>query len=424
VNYDVKKIQAETPDGVRQNLTHALKPPNYILKYNSPINSVIQVGFYLLLEGEKEEKKSEIKKETPPPPKLELVPKKPDVPKKRLPVFGLLQKRQETRVALNQGKIDALRNQEISYRNINGKRILTFDYTGCWARGLGMISKAMQLEHQLDREIYRYYDIITGQGDGAIIAAAISVGIDYKTLTDWWINDWRKIHSPGFVSKVARSVVSKFKPYQSGYNAKKATAALRKLFTRSKADLRMKDVLTALQITVMQADMKISVHYSGGNQDMEIYTAVEDSAITKVGYSQRETIKGESVFLGAVEKNDVLSFCLSPDNKNMSITSIGTPVRINPEGAKTLNKEGSGATVKATRTASHFVYDKRVEATIAKLKEADYKIKYLRLECEPIDWIVANDTSDEARIAGINSGSGQIDNLNITGEKNGNERIA
>ena len=86
-SYDIKMIQAENiSDGVRHALTHALKKPNYILKYNSPVNSVIQVGFYLLMEGDKEEKKEEVKKKTPPPaPKLELVPKKTDAPKKRFP---------------------------------------------------------------------------------------------------------------------------------------------------------------------------------------------------------------------------------------------------------------------------------------------------------------------------------------------------
>ena len=157
--------------------------------------------------------------------------------------------------------------------------------------------------------------------------------------------------------------------------------------------------------------MKISTHYSQANPEMELYTAVEDSAVTKVHYNQKETIKGEAVFLGAIEKNDVLGLALSNDNKKMRLTSIGAPVRVNPPAARRLVKLGHAADKIALQSSSHFIYEKRITQLIKKLSEAGYQIYYLRLDCAPIDGVVSNDVSETAMRAGIESGSGQIEHI-------------
>ena len=79
------------------------------------------------------------------------------------------------------------------------------------------------------------------------------------------------------------------------------------------------------------------------------------------------------------------------------------------------------AMTRVVRSSNHFVYNKRVEGVIRKLTENGFKIEYLRLECKAIDSVVANDTSDAAMRAGIESGSGNINNLPQGGK---NERIA
>ena len=198
------------------------------------------------------------------------------------------------------------------------------------------------------------------------------------------------------------------KPYQSGYDAKQARAALRKLFTKSEVDLRMKDCLTSLQINVMQADMQVSIHYSPQNPGMELWTAVEDTAVTKMHFNQTDTVHGGAVFLGAIEKNDVMGLVLSRDNKNLLIHSIGAPVRVNPPAAKQLKKLGHAADKVALESGGHFVYEQRVEQLIEKLSEANYSINYQRFACKPIDAVTSIDTSKAAMEAGIDSGSGKI----------------
>jgi hypothetical protein len=354
-----------------------------------------------------------------PPPETIKAPKE----KKKISFFNPLQLLQSKRRELNQAKIDEIRRKDIDHKNLGGLRVLTFDFCGCWARALGMTQKARQLRHQLKIPLYEHFDLITGQGDGAIIAAAVAAGIDFDQLGEWWINDWRKVHSPGPVQKLQRWAVSKIKPNESGFNAKKARRALKKLFSRSKADLRFKDVLTRLQITVTQADMNIHTHYSHEESEMELWAAVEDSAITKLHYNQKNTIKGAAVFLGAIEKNDVMALSLSPENKKMSVISIGTPTRINPPAALKLSRLGHAADKKALQDASHFNYEKRVKQLMKKLHEVGYNIGYSRLECAPLDGVTTNDTSDVAMKAGVNSGSGPIDLKYLAGGRNELARI-
>ncbi|MFH2131593.1 MAG: hypothetical protein ABIK68_14545, partial [bacterium] len=262
-----------------------------------------------------------------------------------------------------------------------------------------------QLEHQIGIPLYRHYDRITGQGDGAIIATAIAGKISLQELGEWWTTDWRDVHTPGMIQGFARKAATLVKPNESGFNAKAARKAMQKLFISHDVPLRMRDCGTQLHITVMQADLKIFTHQSDKNSNIELWAICEDSAITKYSYNQKETIKGEAIFLEFVEKNDVLGLTLAANNDGIKITSIGAPVRIAPESARKLVKLGHAADKVTQRDASHFVFDKRVQQAIEK-----NNIKcYLRLECLPIDNIVLNSTTDNALKCGIESGSGQIE---------------
>lgn len=406
---DLSLIRAQTEDGVR----HTLKPTHRndtvtITFHQQKKRAVVEVSFFEMNNAENnvtESKPVLIKKE--PVPKF----KKAAVKNFKNPFFKGLQERQNNRIDLNKEEIEKIREADLTHKNLAGQNVLTFDFTGCWARGLGMIQKAKQLQFQLKKPLHDCFDRITGQGDGAIIAGAVAAGINLERLGEWWIADWRKVHAPGTLKKLQRWAQTKIQPQQSGYDAKQARKALRKLFVKTSVDLRLKDVLCDLQITVIQADMKISTHYSQNNPEMELYTAVEDSAITKIHYNQKETIKGEAVFLGAIEKNDVLGLALSGDNKKMRLTSIGAPVRINPPAARKLVKLGHAADKISLQSSGHFIYEKRIAQVIKKLSETGYQIYYLRLDCAPIDGVVSNDVSEMAMRAGIESGSGQIEHI-------------
>jgi len=402
---DLSEVSCETPD----EMIHKIEPGQVESRYKITFNNqkpdaTVELSFYQRGAEQPEIRVKEISRVSQNSP----VSASPAKPKKSFPFFKILQDRRENQIQLNHDKIKAIRETDLSFFNLEGKKVLTFDFTGCWARALGMIQKAIQLQHQFKKPLHEIYDRITGQGDGAIIAAAIAAGIDLDRLAAWWVSDWKKVHSPGLLKGALRWSVKIVKRNESGYNAKQARAALQKLFVKTSADLRMKDVLTELQITVIQADMKVSTHHSDLNPDMELWTAVEDSAITKIHFNQKQTVKGEAAFLGAIEKNDVLGLLASPDNKNLQITSIGVPVRINPPAALKYTKTGHAGDKIALQAAGHFLYEKRVKQIIEKLIEAGCKFSYLRLDCDPLDGLVSNDTSATAQNAGIESGSGKI----------------
>jgi hypothetical protein len=413
---DLSLIWAQTADGIRHTLksTHRNDTVN-ITFHQQKKRAVVEVSFFEMNNVENNTAKIKpvlVKKE----PALKI--NQGGVKKFKKPFFKGLQERQSNRIELNKEEIKSIREADLSHKKLAGQNVLTFDFTGCWARGLGMIQKAKQLQFQLKKPLHDCFDRVAGQGDGAIIAGAVAAGINLERLGEWWITDWRKVHGPGTIKKLQRWAQTKIQPNQSGYDAKQARAALRKLFVKTSADLRLKDVLCDLQITVIQADMKISTHYSQTNPDMELYTAVEDSAITKIHYNQKETIKGEAVFLGAIEKNDVLGLALSDDNKKMRLTSIGAPVRVNPPAGRQLAKLGHAGDKVALQSSSHFIYEKRIKQLIKKLSEAGYQIYYLRLDCAAIDGVVSNDVSEMAMRAGIESGSGQITHIRETQHAN------
>jgi hypothetical protein len=409
IGKDFSLVWAETEDGVRHALKAGHKPGLVTITFkDQKPRAVVTVSVFIkdANEAPPEKKPAKIKKI------ISLIVKKPTARRSKIPFFESLQARQADRIELNEQANKAIRETDLSHKNLAGQNILTFDFTGCWARGLGMIQKASQLQHQLNVPfLYRHFDRIAGQGDGAIMAAAIAGGITLERLGEWWLSDWRKGHAPGTIKKLQRWAKSKVRPNESGYDAKQARAALRRLFVKNSVDLRMKDVLCDLQVTVTQASLKITTHYSQANPEMELYTAVEDSAVTKIHYNQKETVQGEAVFLGAIEKNDDMGLALSEDNKNMRLTSIGAPVRINPPAARKLGRLGHAADKVALQSGSHFVYKKRIEQLIKKLADAGFQIYYHRLECAPIDGIVANDTSDAGMRAGIESGSGQLEHV-------------
>ncbi|MCP4755995.1 MAG: hypothetical protein GY866_34475, partial [Proteobacteria bacterium] len=401
VGRDLSKVSIATGGGVELKLA----PTSYSGKYTVNFSGVSPTSVVDLLVWFENEAAEAVEVETQPDPEpvAEPVPVKQD---KKGWLQGPLKKQAE-RIEVRRKRIREA--EALLPKDLANKKVLTFDQPCSWARLLGMIQKAHQLESQIGIPLWRYYNRITGQGYGAIVAGAIAGKIPLDTLIEWCVTDWKKVHNPNKLQEAQRAVVKFFKPSESGFDAKAARKSLKRLFGRAGASIRMKDVGTQLHITIIQADLLVSTHKSEEHPDMALWEIVEDSAVTKMDFNAKETIKGEAIFLGSVEKNDVMAMAVSPSNENLQITSIGTPVRVHPQTARKLKKLGHGGDKVAYRDATHFVYDERVEQVIAKLTAANYKIEYLRLECSPIDNTILTSTTEAAQNAGIDSGSGHIE---------------
>lgn len=307
-------------------------------------------------------------------------------------------------------KADINDPNRLLYEGLRGQRILTFGNPACWARGLGMINKANQLREQIGMDLHRYYTLVSGQGYGAILAAAISAGIDMNTLMTWWTNDFKKVHTPNIVQGMMRTVVKFLKPSESGFSHKQATKALRRLFSRGLAPLRLRDVQIELQIKVIFSDLKVGTYSSCCEEqsDLTLAEIATDAAITRNDYNARSTIKGEPPFLGEVEKNDVLGFLVSPDGTQAQITCIDAPVRVDPENAGALERKSDTALKIIKQAQYQHIYQMRLGQVIDKLKVQGSDIKLMMLQCESLDHIVRNSTTRIAQKAGISSGTGKI----------------
>lgn len=397
---DLAKVEVVAPNGEIQGITATSYPGRYTIRFLGQItNAVISLQIYEMTDS----KAVEPVPEPLPEPEPEVPQAAPLKEKKRL--LKELQRKQAERIAMKKAEIKKAAG--LKPKGLANMKILTFDQTNCWARALGMIQIAKQLEHEIGMPLYRYYDRITGVGDGAIIAAAIAAN-RLNELGGWWTKEWRDVHTPSTVQGLMRTATSFIKPNETGYSARAARKALKKLFANGNVPLRMRDVATELHVTIIQADLNTSTHKSDEHPNIELWAVCEDTAVTKFSYNQKQTIKGEAIFLEFAEKNGVLGMAVAENNDNLQITSIGAPVRLNPESSKKLAKLGHGADKIAARDANQFVYAERVEQVIEKLKAASQKIHYHRLECKPIDSVVLNSTTDNAMKLGIESGAGKL----------------
>jgi hypothetical protein len=407
---DLEKVVVVV-NGINQTILKTSSDSVYTIRWNgvTPPKRV-DLHVYLLVE---DNQVPVVAQEIPEPEPEPVVKDQVKLPKRSIVeklTGGVFKKHQEKFKQLTEAKKDQIRSREaLNSPGLQNIKVLTFDQPACWARLVGMLQKAIQLESQIKIPLHEYYDRITGQGYGAIIAAAIAAGIPLKDIATWMTIDWRRAHTPATVNQLKRMVLKALKPNESGFDCKVAEKALKKLFTASEALIRMRDVRTQLQVNVIQGDLLISTHDSNRHPDMSLLEVVIDTAITRMNYNSKETVKGEAVFLGSVEKNDVLGLASSLNNDGLQITSIGAPVRVHTGSVKELNKSGHAAMKVMKRDATHHVFDGRVEQVLSKYKKLGAKIDHLRLECAPIDHIVLNSTTYDALQAGVKSGSGKID---------------
>jgi hypothetical protein len=356
------------------------------------------------------EKQRQVKPDTPKPVENLPVPAQSTTqePQKNLmglSPFSFLVKKSKALFSPPTSKNEIIKAEGLAFSQIDNKHVLAFDQTNCWNRGLGMIMKAAQLESQVGKPLHVFFHRITGQGNGAVIAAACACGIPFNTLVDWWRTDWRKAHTPNLWDTVKRQAVKFVRPQTHGYDAKKAKKSLNRLFRRNDQILTINKAKTELQINTILGDL-LAVSFRSWEEThakLTIADAVIDSSITRFDYDGKNTVKGKPPFLGEIEKNDSLGLLLD-GNASTKITQIGAPVRLDPKNAKSLSKSDQAGMKVTSRDKTQFIYLQRVKKLVKKLNHAHY----LRLECSPIDDIVLNSTTERAMQSGQQSGEGYI----------------
>lgn len=404
-NKILENIIVCSEDGIQQQISATDIPGRYTIHFNG---LAPQTSTSLIIEEmvyQEEIAKAPVPKAEPPAmPPEEPVIDIPDIaPRKKI---DLLKEKKRQRIKTKSLSIRS--GAGLRPSRLNGLRVLTFGDANCWARALGMAQKSYQLQYALGVPLIQYYDRITAQGDGAIIAAAIACGIDFDRYFDWYTNTWRAVFTPNPLIRMKRFTKRFFKN-EVGFDASQAEKAILKLFTQSGTLLRMKDTKIPLHITTMQADMEVTVFKSEKHDNLTIAEAVIDAAVTRLNFNQKSTIKDESLFLGAPDKNDSFRLLLSAQNQGLQVTSIDAPVRVDPEGAISLEKENSDALNVTMRNAQNHVSLFRARDLMKKLNEqGNADLNLHELYCKPIDHIVRNSTTQEALEAGRESGSGMI----------------
>jgi len=256
---------------------------------------------------------------------------------------------------------------------------LTFDQ-GYYTRGLGQLQIASGLERNLGKRLVGEYNLFSGMGFGAIMAAYFALGNDTASLKKWWVEKLNKA-----VKTRATEIVSGRK------STARPKAALRRLFSdETRRPLLMSDIQKHLVLYLQDINGCIIIIDSDKYPSLSIWEAVSWVALNPVDFNTKPEIEGQALLIGDFEKSP--DSLLRIGNNHLRITSICSPVRVYDHGKRKRNMENLAMILK--EVGFH-----------GEIKES---LGVNRLECSPIDNIKKYDTSKKGLTAAIHSANGVI----------------
>jgi hypothetical protein len=256
---------------------------------------------------------------------------------------------------------------------------LTFDQS-YYTRGLGQLQVAAALERNLGKNLAGEYNLFSGMGFGAIMAAYFALGKDTSSLKEWWARKLNKAVKSG-MSEIVNGRKS----------PRKVKSALRKLFLdETKRPLLMSDLQKHLVLYLKDINGCIVMIDSNKYPSMPVWEAVSWAALNPIDFNTNPQIAGKALLIGDFEKSP--DSLLRLGNNHLRITSICSPVRVYNHGKRKRSMENLAMIMK--------------EVNFQKEQNSDLGVT--KLECSPIDNIKKYDTSRKGLTAAIHSANGVL----------------
>jgi hypothetical protein len=194
----------------------------------------------------------------------------------------------------------------------NYKRAICFDQC-FYTRGFGFIEIARDLEAKEQANLAGTYDLFSGVGFGAIIAAWYAAGRSTYDLSLWWGKELRKATRGGL------------KYLRTGQrNPKKVERALRKAFKVNGRDMLMGQLSKELFIPAMDISGRTLLITKKELPVMPVYQALMCTVLDPIDFDTKPIAKGYSIMAGDFTRSSV-SFLI---NNTGLVTNITCPQRI------------------------------------------------------------------------------------------------
>lgn len=276
---------------------------------------------------------------------------------------------------------------------LDDRRVITGDDVG-YSKAPAIISWLILHEKELNKDIKsesekklinEFYDCFVFSGISCIIGLYLTLGkksigggsIEY--LLKWWINNFRYAFSLTPAQNAKARIVGMFKGKEAGgLSEKNARKLLEGLFInpRNQEQFTLADINQEVYQPLIFDDMRSRAYTRGGTPDIKLVDVAMNCGIDPKLFHTKQTEEiGKSI--GSFRRSFDLP--LAQHNNNISITSIGVPLRFQPP------KKNNANTNQMTEISREANYMTDYHDTIQHMWNNQHNVKFIRIESQPMD---------------------------------------
>jgi hypothetical protein len=285
-------------------------------------------------------------------------------------------------------------------KNLNKRNVLYLPYVG-YTRSLSIIQCLVEMEKKTGKQLYELYDVISGSGDSAIIAACCALGKTAEEIKTFFINDWVKAYQANLIERSLRKVddLNILTPKKYGFSSSKARSILKDFFKVSSSNgyiqNKFYDLKTEVYFLVIYSRFKESFAYTKAtSENLPIVDALMDVCLNPFDFNQSETVKGKGIPMFVPD----MELLVLQENKEVNLTKIDVPYLHKDHGS--LNHAGLKELAPVIRDQSDFITKINIETHVK-----NFNSKRVKYECKPISNLIPkNSTSLTALNEAIEAG--------------------
>ncbi len=305
---------------------------------------------------------------------------------------GAITKAEKRKAELKKKRDDYAEAKALKPVGMDGRKVLTCDDVG-YTKAAGIIKYLVSLEEKHNegvpeaekRLINEFYDCFAFSGTTSIIGLYLSLGkksigrgsIEY--LLKWWTNNFRYAFSmtPGQNAKAKISRIFKGRKPE-GLSEVNVRRLLEGLFINpnSQEQFKLADINMEVYQPLMFDDLRTRVYTKGGTPDITLVEVAMSCGIDpKLFHIQQTEDIGSSI--GAFRRSFDLP--LAQYNEDISITSLGVPLRYQPP------KKSNASATQMSAISKEAGYKTEYHDTLKYMSEHRHKVRFMRIETKPMD---------------------------------------
>ena len=259
-----------------------------------------------------------------------------------------------------------------------GKKILVLPDVG-YTRSLAIIEALKEIELKLNKRVVDNYDAIGATGSSALIACLIGLGIDIQDIKTFWLNEWKKVHTPNSIERVSRGLfnLNPFSKDRHGYSTKNAIKTLINVFKQgndTSLQFKFQDLKLDVYLPILYLGKKESYDYTKVNScNLPIVDCLSSIVFDPFHFDVKEQIEGKGI---AYPIQDI-ELNILQNNKDAFVTKIEVYPQHNDYGK--LNNATEADLARPVKDASDFMRKIDLEAHVKNFKPKRVKLETKRI---------------------------------------------